>query len=137
MISLEERAKDERKPYLEQLLQQGARKLLQAGIENEVVDYIQFHKDRRDENGQRLVVRNGHLPEREVVSGVGPIQVRQPRVLHRDKGRFSSAILPEYMRRRCTLFQPFTSKESRPEILAKRWPRFWAKEPVVFRPPTS
>ena len=50
-------------------------------------------------NGQRLVVRNGHLPKREVVSGVGPIPVRQPRVRHRDKGRFSSAILPKYMRR--------------------------------------
>ena len=48
---------------------------------------------------QRLVVRNGHLPEREVVSGAGPIPVRQPRVRHRDKGRFSSAILPKYMRR--------------------------------------
>jgi hypothetical protein len=39
-----------------------------------------------DENGQRLVVRNGHLPEREVISGVGPIPVRQPRVRHRDQG---------------------------------------------------
>ena len=68
-------------------------------IENEVIDYIQFHKDQRDENGQRLVVRNGHLPEREVVSGVGPIRGRQPPVRHRDKGRFSSAILPRYMRR--------------------------------------
>jgi putative transposase len=66
MISLEERAKDEGKPFLEQLLQEGARKLLQAAIENEVIDYIQFHKDRRDQNGQWLVVRNGHLPEREV-----------------------------------------------------------------------
>ena len=45
------------------------------------------------------MVRNGHLPEREVVSGAGPIAVRQPRVRHRDKGRFSSAILPKYMRR--------------------------------------
>ena len=45
------------------------------------------------------MVRNGHLPEREVISGVGPIPVRQPRVRHRDKGRFSSAILPKYMRR--------------------------------------
>ena len=99
VVSLNERAKDEEKPFLEQLLQEGARKLLQAAIENEVIDYIQFHKDRRDENGQRLVVRNGHLPEREVVSGVGPIRVRQPRVRHRDKGRFSSAILPKYMRR--------------------------------------
>src|SRR5258707_10460885 len=62
VVSLEERAKDEQKPFLEQLLQEGARKLLQAAIENEVIDYIQFHKDRRDEDGQRLVVRNGHLP---------------------------------------------------------------------------
>ena len=57
VISLDKRAEDEEKPFLEQLLQEGARKLLQAAIENEVMDYIQFHKDRRDENGQRLVVR--------------------------------------------------------------------------------
>ena len=99
VVSLEERAKDEQKPFLEQLLREGARKLLQAAIENEVIDYIQFHKDRLDENGQRLVVRNGHLPEREVISGAGPIPVRQPRVRHRDQGRFTSAILPKYMRR--------------------------------------
>jgi putative transposase len=99
VVSLAERAKDEQKPFLEQLLQEGARKLLQAAIENEVIEYIQFHKDRLDENGQRLVVRNGHLPEREVISGAGPIPVRQPRVRHRDKGRFSSAILTKYMRR--------------------------------------
>jgi hypothetical protein len=43
------------------------RKLLQAEIENEVRDYIQFHKDRRDENGQRLVVRNGLDEERPCV----------------------------------------------------------------------
>jgi putative transposase len=99
VVSLGERAKDEQKPFLEQLLQEGAMKLLQAATENEVIEYIQFHKDRRDENGQRLVVRNGHLPERELVTGVGPIPVRQPRVRHREKGHFSSAILPKYMRR--------------------------------------
>jgi len=70
-----------------------------SAIENEVIDYIQFHKDRRDENGQRLVVRNGHLSEREIVSGIGPINVRQPRVRRRDQGRFTSAILPRFMRR--------------------------------------
>ena len=99
VISLEERAKDEQKPFLEQLLREGARKLLQAAIENEVIDYIQLHRDRLDEKGQRLVVRNGHLPEREVISGAGPIPVCQPRVRHRDQGRFTSAILPKYMRR--------------------------------------
>jgi putative transposase len=99
VISLEERAKDEQKPFLEQLLREGARKLLQAAIENEVIDYIQLHKDRLDENGQRLVVRNGHLPEREVISGASPIPVCQPRGRHRDQGRFTSAILPKYLRR--------------------------------------
>ena len=48
VISLDKRAEDEEKPFFEQLLQEGARKLLQAAIENEVMDYIQFHKDRRD-----------------------------------------------------------------------------------------
>lgn len=99
VISLDKRAEDKEKSFFEQLLQEGARKLLQAAIENEVMDYIQFHKDRRDENGQRLVVRNGHLPEREIVSGIGAIKVRQPRVRHRDGGRFTSAILPPFMRR--------------------------------------
>ena len=96
VISLGKRAEDAEKPFFEQLLQEGAHKLLQAAIENEV---IQFQKDRRGQNGQRLVVRNGHLPEREIVSGIGPIKVRQPRVRHRDGGRFSSAILPRFMRR--------------------------------------
>ena len=122
VISLEERAKDEQKPFLEQLLREGARKLLQAAIENEVLDYIQLHKDRLDENGQRLVVRNGHLPEREVVSGVGPIPVRQPRVRHRDQGRFTSAILPKYMRRVPSVdaLIPALYLKGRLEISAKR-----------------
>jgi hypothetical protein len=91
VISLEERAKEEQKPFLEQLLREGARKLLQAAIENEVIDYIQFHKDRLDEDGQRLVVRNGHLPEREVISRAGRIPV--PRHgFSWERGMFSGAL---------------------------------------------
>jgi len=86
-ILFEERAKEQDKSFLEQLLQEGARKLLQAAVENEVIDYIQAHQDRCDENGRRLVVRNGHLPQREVVTGIGPVQVRQPRVRHREGGK--------------------------------------------------
>jgi hypothetical protein len=56
VASLDERAKDEEIPFLEQLLQEGARKLLQAAIENEVIDYIQFTRIRRGKNGQRVVV---------------------------------------------------------------------------------
>jgi putative transposase len=95
VVSLDERAKDEQKPFLEQLLQEGARKLLQAAIENEVIDDIQSHKDRRDENGQRLVVRKGHLPEREMVSGVGSDPGSSATGPPSGPGRFSSAILPK------------------------------------------
>jgi putative transposase len=99
VISLEERAQDEAKSYLEELLSEGARKLLQTAIENEVVEYLEAHRERRTEAGQRTIVRNGHHPERELVTGIGPIKVRQPRIRHRDGQKFSSAILPAYMRR--------------------------------------
>ena len=99
VISLSERAKVEAKSYLEELLSEGARKLLQAAIENEVAEYLQSQSARRSESGERNVVRNGHLPERDLVTGVGPVKIRQPRVRHRDGGSFSSEILPKYMRR--------------------------------------
>ena len=99
VTSLQERAKVEAKSYLEQLLSEGARKLLQAAIENEVAVYLQSQSGRRSESGERSVVRNGHLPERDLVTGVGPVKIRHPRVRHRDGGSFSSEILPKYMRR--------------------------------------
>ena len=99
VTSLQERAKVEAKSYLEQLLSEGARKLLQAAIENEVAVYLQSQSGRRSESGERSVGRNGHLPERDLVTGVGPVKIRQPRVRHRDGGSFSSEILPKYMRR--------------------------------------
>jgi hypothetical protein len=58
-------------------------KLLQAAIENEVINYIQSKRIGVMENGLLLVVRNGHLPEWEIISGIGPIKVRQPRLRHR------------------------------------------------------
>lgn len=85
---------------LEHLLREGARRLLDLTIRDEVEAYIERHKDLRDEAGRRLVVRNGSLPERELASGLGPIPVRQPRVHDRRPGcRFTSAILPPYLRR--------------------------------------
>lgn len=99
VVSLEERAKLEGKTYLEQVLSEGARKMLEAAIENEVKEYLEARLERRSQSGERAVVRNGHLPERELVTGVGPLKIRQPRLRHRDGGSFSSQILPKYMRR--------------------------------------
>jgi tetratricopeptide (TPR) repeat protein len=57
--------------------------MLKAAIEQEVTDYINGRTDFLDEKGRRTVVRNGSLPEREILTGVGPVAVSQPRV--RDK----------------------------------------------------
>ena len=62
-------AKVEAKGYLEQLLAEGARKLLQAAIENEVAEYLQDQSNRRTESGERNVVRNGHLNDAFVFAG--------------------------------------------------------------------
>lgn len=55
---------------LEEILQEGAQKLLQAAIENEVEEYITRYKQQRDERGRNLAVRNGYLPDREILTGL-------------------------------------------------------------------
>ncbi len=88
------------KEVLEELLREGARRMLQQAIEQEVEAYLEKHEYVTDEQGHRRVVRNGHLPERTLVTGVGPVKIRQPRVRDQRQGeRFTSEILPPYMRR--------------------------------------
>ena len=96
-------ADDTRSP-LDVLVREGARKMLQAALEKEVQLFVDEHAARVDEQGRRLVVRNGHLPLRQIVTGAGALDIRQPRV--RDKSadpeervRFSSSILPPYLRK--------------------------------------
>src|SRR5439155_15770511 len=90
---------------IEQIARQGARRALQESIEEDVAEYVGAHKDHLDESNHRLVVRNGHKPPRTILSGVGPIEVIQPRVDDRridENGvrfRFTSKILPRYLRK--------------------------------------
>ncbi|MBM3284382.1 MAG: IS256 family transposase [Candidatus Aminicenantes bacterium] len=85
---------------LDRLLREGARRLLQAALDNEVTEYLAKMRQRQTEDGRREVVRNGRLPERELVTGVGPVAIHQPRVRHREsEARFTSRILPPFMRR--------------------------------------
>lgn len=85
---------------LEGVLREGARRMLQAAIDGEVAEYVNTHSQIRDETGNRVVVRNGHLPERELVTGIGRVSIRQPRVHDRRPGeKFTSQILPPFMRR--------------------------------------
>ena len=92
--------KEEVDVSLEALLRAGARKMLQAALEIEVETYIDSLKEDKDDQGHRQVVRNGSHKPRELITGVGPIPIRQPRVHDRREGQhFTSAILPTYMRR--------------------------------------
>ena len=85
---------------LDEIVREGARRMLQQAIEGEVAEYLALHQGQRDQSGRRLVVRHGHLPTRSLVTGVGPVEVTSPRVRHREgQSRFSSAILPPYLRR--------------------------------------
>jgi len=89
---------------LTEVLRSGARALLAQSVEAELSALLSGHADKLTDDGRQRLVRHGHLPERRIMTGIGPVAVRCPRV--RDRGgegsgriRFSSAILPPYARR--------------------------------------
>src|ERR1700733_2462354 len=88
---------------LTDLLRDGARRLLAQTIEAEVASWIDDHAHLKDDQGRRQVVRNGHLPERAIQTGIGAVEIQQPRVRDRrsadQREAFSSAILPPYLRK--------------------------------------
>ena len=65
---------------MSEILRQGAQRMLATAIESEVSDWIEKHSHIVDDKGHRQVVRNGYLPERTIVTGVGDVPVEQPRV---------------------------------------------------------
>ena len=80
--------------------------MLAAALAAEVAAYVDHFSDQFDEHGPRLVVRNGHHHEREVLTAAGAVSVRAPRVNDRrvdpdtaERQRFSSAILPAWTRK--------------------------------------
>lgn len=85
---------------LDEIALAGARRMLQEALEGEVADYVDRHRELRDEQGHAQVVRNGKARPRQVTVGSGTMEVTAPRVHDRREGqRFTSAILPAYMRR--------------------------------------
>jgi len=88
---------------LTEVLRSGARQLLAQAVEAEVKDFLAAYADETLDDGRQRLVRHGHMPERTIQTGIGPVEVSQPRVRDRAQGteriRFSSAILPPYARR--------------------------------------
>ena len=93
------RSNFEERSSLDELVRTGAQTMLQTAIESEVQEFLSNHTDRRDGDGKRLVVRNGYLPGREILTGAGKLEVQQPRVRDNSSDKdqrvhFSSTILP-------------------------------------------
>ena len=91
---------------LDEIVREAARQMLAVALQAEVSAYIDAHAEEVDENGHRLVVRNGHHNEREVITAAGPVPVRAPRVNDKrtdpatgERKRFASAILPAWARK--------------------------------------
>ncbi len=92
------------KDLLTAIARDGARQMLATALELEVESFIGSHQELLGVDGRRRVVRNGHLPTRQVQTGIGALEVAVPRV--RDRGgagdaavKFSSRIVPPYLRR--------------------------------------
>ena len=91
---------------IDDIVREGARRMLAAALEAEVDAYIAELAEARDERGRRLVVRNGHHQPRKVTTSAGSVEVRAPRVNDKrvdeatgERRRFSSAILPPWCRK--------------------------------------
>ncbi len=85
---------------LDDLVRSSARRMLQAALERQADDYVKAHAHLRNEHGHRVVKRNGHHPQREILTGAGPLAIQRPHIRDPRAGHtFTSAILPRYMRR--------------------------------------
>jgi putative transposase len=91
---------------LDELVREGARRMLAAALEAEVDAYLAAHTELTDERGHRLVRRNGHAPARTLSTAAGPVEVVRPRVDDRrvdpatgERVQFQSVILPRWCRR--------------------------------------
>ena len=91
---------------IDQLVREGARRMLAEALQAEVDAYIAVFAGERDERGRRLVVRNGYHEPREVLTSAGAVEVTAPRVNDKrvdpdtgERERFASAILPPWARK--------------------------------------
>src|SRR4030095_6615968 len=86
---------------LTELLREGAQRLISQAVRAELDEFLSAHAEQRDERGRAAVVRNGHLPEREVLTAIGPVAVRVPEVRSRITAPavFRSSLVPPYVRK--------------------------------------
>jgi len=93
--------KPEQNDPLQEVLREGARKLLAAAIEAEVAAFLSQHSGLKTDEHKASVVRNGYLPERSIQTGLGDIAVKVPKVRDRSCSgiKFNSSLVPPYLKR--------------------------------------
>ncbi len=126
---------------LDEFAREGARRMLMEALEADVADYVDRLRALRDADGRALVVRNGRARSRQVTTGTGTMEEQAPRVHDRRSGhRFTSSILPPYMRRSpkvqevcrcCTCGACPRATSWRPSALC------WVRRPRACRHPES
>lgn len=86
---------------MQELLREGARKLLATAVESEVASFIERYGHLKTDAGQSAVVRNGYLPERSIQTGLGDIEVKVPKVRDRSGSgiKYNSSLVPPYLKR--------------------------------------
>ena len=85
---------------LDDIARQGAKRMLEQALEQEVLDFIELNKSEVDDNGHRLVVRHGKGESRNITMSSGAVNIKAPRVKDRRLGsKFTSTILPPYLRK--------------------------------------
>ena len=90
---------------LTDLLRCGARQLIEAAVSAEFEEYLGAFVQEKLPDGRRRVVRNGHFPERKILTGVGEVDVRVPKACSRSGSpeAFRSSVVPPYVRRCASL----------------------------------
>ncbi|BBU24449.1 transposase, Mutator family protein [Mycobacterium xenopi 4042] len=129
---------------IDEIVREGAQQMLAAALRAEVAAYCAQFADERDENGHRLVVRNGYHEPREVTTAAGAIEVHAPRVNDKrvdpetgERVRFSSAILPPWARKTPQVEQvlPLLYLHGlSSQDFGRRWASFWARPRACRRP---
>ena len=114
---------------LTSLLRLGARELIKKAVQSELAKFLSQYEDMIDSEGRPLVVHNGYLPQRELMTGIGPVDIKVPKT--RDRGgqgiHFRSELLPPYIKRTKsveTVLPWLYSKESLQPIFQKHWRRY-------------
>ena len=125
---------------LSELLRTGARGLIMQAVQAEMDAFIANYQDLKMPDDRQVVVRNGYLPEREVMTGIGPVAIRMPKSRDRSSQGicFNSSLIPPYLKRSKNLEELLPVLYLSPQVTFKKlWKAYWVQEQKDYQLPRS